>query len=79
MLTAVIRITSDDVDSVVATIRPESGRDLPRTKTNIRSENGSGIIEIIASDVSAMRAALNSNLECIRITEEIGKITKVRT
>ena len=78
MLTAIIKVVSDDAENIVSVIRPESGRDLPRTRTDIRSEHGMGIIMITASDTSAMRAALNSNLECIRITEEIGKITKVK-
>ena len=76
MLTATLRIISDDVENIITSIRPESGRDLPRTRTDIRSEDGEGIIEIIASDTSAMRAALNSSLECIRITEDISRITR---
>jgi Uncharacterized protein conserved in archaea len=76
MLTATVRVISDDAENIIRSLRPESGRDLPRTKTDLRLERGEGIIEITASDVSAMRAALNSSLECIRISEEINKIIR---
>lgn len=76
MFTAEIRIISDDADSIVASLSPEAGRELPRTKAGMRLQEGIGIIELTATDASAMRAALNSYLECIRITEDIGRITR---
>ena len=76
MFEAEIRITSDDASSIISALSPEAGRELPRTKADVRMENGVGVIELTASDASAMRAALNSYLECIRITEDIGKITR---
>lgn len=76
MFTAEIRITSDDVPDIISALSPEAGRELPRTAARIRSENGTGVIELTAADASAMRAALNSYLECIRITEDIGRITR---
>jgi KEOPS complex subunit Pcc1 len=76
MFAAEIRITSDDVSSIISALGPETGRELPRTRSNIRSENGVGVIELAASDASAMRAALNSYLECIKITEDISRITR---
>jgi KEOPS complex subunit Pcc1 len=76
MFAAEIRITSDDAPSIISALGPEAGRELPRTRTSVRTENGVGIIELTASDASAMRAALNSYLECIKITEDIGKITR---
>ena len=76
MFAAEIRITSDDAPSIICALSPEAGRELPRTKADVRMEEGTGVIEITASDASAMRAALNSYLECIRITEDIGRITR---
>ncbi|AIZ56936.1 transcription factor Pcc1 [Candidatus Methanoplasma termitum] len=76
MFAAEIRITSDDAPSIIIALSPEAGRELPRTKASVRTEGGTGIIELTASDASAMRAALNSYLECIRITEDITKITR---
>jgi KEOPS complex subunit Pcc1 len=76
MFAAEIRIISNDAPSVISALSPEAGRELPRTKAGVRMNGGVGIVELTASDASAMRAALNSYLECIRITEDIGKITR---
>jgi len=76
MFAAEIRITSDDASGIISALSPEAGRELPRTKAGVRMENGIGVIELTASDASAMRAALNSYLECIRITEDINRITR---
>jgi len=76
MFAAEIRIRTDDAPGIISALSPEAGRELPRTKACVRTEEGVGVIEITATDASAMRAALNSYLECIRITEEIGRITR---
>ncbi len=76
MFTAEIKITSDDAESIIASIGPEAGRELPRTKADVGFEKGTGTIRLSATDASAMRAALNSYLECVRITEDIGRITR---
>jgi KEOPS complex subunit Pcc1 len=76
MFAAEIRITSDDASGIISALSPEAGRELPRTKAGVRIEDGVGVIELTAADASAMRAALNSYLECIRITEDINKITR---
>jgi len=76
MFAAEIRVISDDASGMVSALSPEAGRELPRTKASVRLEDGAGVIELTASDASAMRAALNSYLECIRITEEIDRITR---
>lgn len=75
MLTAVLVIGSGDADSIVASVGPETG-DLPRTRATVRSEGSSAVVEITAADPSAMRAALNSYLECIAITEDIENIIR---
>ncbi len=75
MLTAVLKIGSGNAGSIVASVGPEM-KDLPRTSVSIRSEGGSAIVEIEAADVSAMRAALNSYLESISITEDIEDIIR---
>ena len=78
MLKATLRINGIAVDTAVPSISPEAGRELPRTETHISGEADETVIDITASDTSAMRAALNSYLECIRIIEDIGNLTKVR-
>lgn len=76
MLGATMRIVSADAETIVSSLKPESGRELPRTHVSVYGSEGTAVIEIEATDTSAMRAALNSYLECIRITEDIGKITR---
>ncbi|MGI5964425.1 MAG: KEOPS complex subunit Pcc1 [Candidatus Methanomethylophilaceae archaeon] len=72
MLNAVLEIGDE---SAAASVGPDL-TDQPRTRTSVRIGEGKTVIEITAADTSAMRAALNSCLECISITEDIGKITR---
>ncbi|MBQ8373644.1 MAG: CTAG/PCC1 family protein [Candidatus Methanomethylophilaceae archaeon] len=79
MLRATLRITGAAARSAVPSISPEAGRELPRTETDITSDGEDAVICIRATDTSAMRAAINSYLECIRIIEDIDYLTKVRS
>ncbi len=79
MLRATLRITGTAARSAVPSISPEAGRELPRTETDISSDGGDAVITIAATDTSAMRAAINSYLECIRIIEDIENLTEVRS
>jgi KEOPS complex subunit Pcc1 len=74
MLSAVLRVTGD-ADVILSTLSPEIGRELPRTDTNITRDGDTVMIEVLAKDASAMRAALNSYLGWIRITEDIRKMS----
>lgn len=76
MLGATLKVVSADAGTVASAITPEAGRELPRTRVHVTAGKGETVVEITASDTSAMRAALNSYLECIRITEDIERITK---
>lgn len=76
MLSASLRISSADTDGIISSLKPEAGRDLPRTRIRIFDDNGTVAVDISATDTSAMRAALNSYLECIKITEDINRITR---
>ena len=75
MLNAVLRIHSRDAGTISAALRPEAGRKLPRTHVSIEDSEDLVTIRIEANDTSAMRAALNSYLGCVRITEDINRIT----
>jgi len=77
MLRAVLRISGTAASSAVPTISPEAGRELPRTETRIGMDGDDAVITVTATDSTAMRAALNSYLECIRVIEDIGQLTKV--
>ena len=76
MPTAVLRISDSGAANTVSSLSPEARRDLLRTHTEIRMEGGEAVMSIEAADTSAMRAALNSFLECVMVTENIEKITK---
>lgn len=77
MLSAELRIVSADAETIISSLRPEAGRELPRTHIEVSGSGDEAVIRIEAHDTTAMRAALNSYLGCIRITEDISKITKV--
>jgi KEOPS complex subunit Pcc1 len=70
-----VLMTDGDPDMVMSTLSPEVGRELPRTETDIFRDGDTVTIKVLAKDVSAMRAALNSYLGWIRITEDIGKMS----
>ncbi|MBR1888632.1 MAG: hypothetical protein IJ810_01585 [Candidatus Methanomethylophilus sp.] len=79
MLTARIRVDGPLAGSVVSSLGPEAGRELPRTTVRIESEETSATVVIEASDTSAMRAALNSYLEGMRIVEDIESLREAHS
>ena len=76
MPTAVNRINDPSAANMVSSVEPEARRDLLRTHTEIRMDGDEAVLTINAADTSAMRAALNSFLECVMVTENIERITK---
>ncbi len=76
MLSARITVDGRTAESVIPAMGPEAGRELPRTETRLSLEDGRAVIEVRAADTSAMRAALNSHLECIGIIEDIGQLSE---
>lgn len=77
MISAQLRIESPDSETILSSIRPESLHQFPRTHVEMTGAEGVVMISIETTDTTAMRAALNSYLGCVRITEDIRKITKV--
>jgi KEOPS complex subunit Pcc1 len=77
MIEAELRLSGPVAKVAVPTISPEAGRELPRTETKISFEGDAAVIRIKATDTTAMRAAVNSYLECVRVIEDIGNLTKV--
>ena len=72
----VATLVTDDDGTIASSLRPEAERSLPRTETAITETGGRTTLRVTASDVSAMRAALNSYLGFIRVTEDIGELTR---
>jgi KEOPS complex subunit Pcc1 len=77
MIEAELRISGPAAPVAVPSISPEAGRELPRTETRIELKGDEALIHIRATDTTAMRAAINSYLECVRVIEDIGNLTKV--
>ncbi len=71
---ATLRLESPHAKTVLRSLAPEVGREIPRTRVELLSEDEAVILKIDAADISALRAALNSYLRWMKISEEIGKI-----
>lgn len=78
MFRAVITMDSAVAPAVAESIGPESGRELPRTRSHVATSGDRAVVSIEAEDASAMRAALNSYLECIAVVQSVERIAKVR-
>ena len=65
----------DDSDEIYQALKVEAGREIPRTKIEIRKKDGVEI-EIVAEDLHALRAALNSYLRWINLGYEIVEVIK---
>lgn len=78
MIKAELVVSSPNAEVFLSSLRPEVGREFSRTCTEVSGSNGTMSVSITADDTTAMRAALNSCLECIKVIESIDKITKVK-
>lgn len=78
MLSAVLTIDGPVAAAAAEAIAPESGRELPRTRTQVGTMSDRTVVRIEAEDASAMRAAVNSYLECIAVVQSVERIAKVR-
>ena len=72
MLTATLTVDASHVSGIM----PEASRSLPRTETSVNIREGRATITINAKDTTAMRAALNSYIGWIKISQDIEKITR---
>ena len=78
MLRATLTIDGAIAESVIPSMSPEAGRELPRTETTLFRSGNTVIVDVRAADTSAMRAALNSHLECIKIIEDIENLAEMK-
>ncbi|MDD1767167.1 MAG: hypothetical protein LUQ27_01185 [Methanomassiliicoccales archaeon] len=72
---ATLKLLSPQSDVVLGAISPEVGREIPRTRVKISSESGQVVLDIEASDLAALRAALNSYLRWIKVAEDVSRTT----
>ncbi len=73
-----LRIDGPVARLTVPAMGPKAERELPRTETSLSEEDDAVTVTVTAVDASAMRAALNSHLECIRIIEDIEYLTEMK-
>jgi len=71
MPSAVLRLSTPDAATVYGALSPEAGRDIPRTKVRASMEDGSMVLKVEATDLPALRAALNSYLRWIMVAEQV--------
>ena len=72
MLRAVLRVRSDHAGTILSSISPEAGREIPRTKVSTGLEGDEVVLRVEATDLAAMRAALNSYLRWMAIAEDMS-------
>jgi KEOPS complex subunit Pcc1 len=70
---AVLTFSGEDAATVYGAISPEAGREIPRTKVSVNMDGGRMVLRLQASDLSALRAAINSYLRWVKITEDMNK------
>ena len=70
---ATLTLSGENAPTVFGAISPEAGREIPRTKVNARLDEGRLVLDLQATDLSALRAALNSYLRWIKIAEDMNK------
>ena len=70
---AVLTFSGDNAATVYGAISPEAGREIPRTKVSAELDGGNMVLRLQASDLPALRAALNSYLRWIKIAEDMNK------
>ncbi len=74
MPSAVLRLSTPDAASVYGALSPEAGRDIPRTKVRASMDAGALVLKVEATDLSALRAALNSYLRWIMVAEQVNSM-----
>ena len=55
------------------TLKPETVRSIPRTSVDVDVEDGELVIRVMAEDVNALRAALNSYIRWIKLALDTEK------
>ncbi len=72
LLRATLTVRTSHAMTILASISPEAGREIPRTKIMTEAGPGQVVLKVEASDLAAMRAALNSYLRWMQIAEEMS-------
>lgn len=71
---ATLVLTGPGAGTIYGAISPEAGREIPRTKVCAEECEGGLVLQIEATDLSALRAALNSYLRWMKVAEDVNKV-----
>ena len=71
---ALIEYTTNDAEKMYKALKIEAGREIPRTKIDVRIDGKTLMIAIEATDSHALRAAINSYMRWLSLGEEIMKV-----
>jgi len=61
---------------IASSLLPESKRIVPRTKVEIKNNKNKLVLNIIADDVSALRATVNSYLRWIKTAVDMSNVNE---
>ena len=73
MLRATLKVRTSHAQTILASISPKAGREIPRTRILAEAGPDQVVLRVEATDLAAMRAALNSYLRWMQIAEEMSK------
>jgi len=68
---AVVTFRGEGADVLRASLSPEAGREIPRSRVTVRGEGDVAEIVVEAEDPSALRAALNSYLRWAQVALDV--------
>ncbi|WP_400207440.1 KEOPS complex subunit Pcc1 [Candidatus Methanomassiliicoccus intestinalis] len=71
---AVLQLDTPHEAAVWSALFPEIGREVPRTHVEISRKDGGITLSIDATDIGALRAALNSYIRWIAVSEDIANM-----
>ncbi len=70
-----IEFKSDEKAKITAAaLKPETGREIPRTEVELKREDRRVILVISASDIPPLRAACNSYLRWIQTAIDVSQV-----
>jgi KEOPS complex subunit Pcc1 len=73
---AAITFRGEGADILRASLSPEAGREIPRSRVTVRGAPAAAEILVEAEDAAALRAALNSYLRWAQVALDVRKAVK---
>ncbi len=70
---AELRVRTERPEVLSGALSPELAERIPRTKVAVKTQKGEVVVEIVADDQTALRAALNSYIRWTNVAEETAK------